>query len=172
MAAFTLAHILISVAGIVSGFVVIFGLLRDRPPDGWTGFFLTTTVLTSVTGFMFPFRRLMPAHVFGVISLGFLALTILARYRFRLHGAWRATYVVSAVMAQYFNVFALVVYLFREVPALKAIAPTQTEAPFVIAQLAVLATFVVLATLGVKRFHDKPLVFSSAPTPRFFDRAP
>ena len=164
MTALTLFHVAISLVGIGSGFVVIFGFLKDRRPHGWTALFLTTTVLTSVTGFLFPFHKFLPSYAIGALSLLILAIAILGRYRFHLNGAWRPIYVVSAVAAQYFNVFVLVAQLFAKVPALKAVAPTQSEPPFAITQLIVLALFVWLGVLAVKRFRGQPAqaAFSSS----------
>ncbi|HWC17555.1 MAG TPA: hypothetical protein VG498_11105 [Terriglobales bacterium] len=153
MATLTAIHVVISLAGIVSGFVVIFGLLGGKQLDRWTAFFLTTTVLTSVTGYFFPVHKLMPSHIVGALSLVALGFAIFARYNRNLTGRWRATYVVTAIVAQYFNVFVLVVQSFLKIPSLKALAPTQSEPPFEIAQGLVLVLFVVLGTLAVKRFR-------------------
>jgi hypothetical protein len=154
LATFTLLHVLISLAGIGSGLVVIVGLISGKRLDDWTALFLITTVLTSLTGFLFPFHELLPSHKIGIISLLVLAIAIYARYGRHMAGAWRRTYVICATLALYFNVFALVVQGFLKVPALKALAPTQTEAPFAVVQLIVLAAFIVLAIFAVKRFHD------------------
>ena len=154
---FTLLHVLISLVGIGSGFIVLYGLLTGKRLDGWTAVFLVTTVLTSLTGFLFPFEHLLPSHVVGVISLVVLAVAILARYGMHLAGAWRGIYVVSAAVALYFNVFVLVVQAFMKMPALKALAPTQKEPPFVAAQLALMALFVVLTIFAVKKFHIPPV---------------
>jgi hypothetical protein len=153
---FTMVHVLLSLAGIGAGFVVVFGLLGGQRLDGWTGLFLATTVATSVTGFLFPAEHLLPSHVIGIISLVVLAVAILARYVFHLDGTWRGAYVVCAVVALYFNVFVLVVQAFLKVTALRAIAPTQKEPPFLIAQLVVLALFVALAAVSPKRFRAEP----------------
>ena len=150
---YTYLHVVISLIGIGSGFVVLLGLLAANPLDGWTAVFLVTTVATSVTGFFFPFEGFKPSYVVGILSMIVLGLAIPARYSFDLAGAWRWIYVVSAMTAQYFNVFVLIVQAFQKVPALKALAPTQREAPFKIAQLAVLVVFVVLGALAVIRFH-------------------
>src|SRR5438132_6595447 len=139
---FTLVHVMVSLVGIVSGFVVVFGLLAGKRLDRWTALFLTSTVVTSVTGFGFPFDHLLPSHKVGIVSLVVLALAILARYRFHLAGAWRGIYVVCAALALYLNVFVAVVQAFLKVPALKALAPTQTESPFLVAQVGVLTLFV------------------------------
>jgi hypothetical protein len=150
---FTLLHVVISLVGIGSGLVVVFGLMSGKRLDGWTALFLLTTVLTSVTGFGFPFDHLSPAHKVGIISLVLLAIAILARYAFHLAGAWRRTYVVTAVISLYLNVFVLVVQGFEKVPALKAMAPTQSEPPFLIAQVIVLVIFIVLAIIAAKKFR-------------------
>jgi len=155
-ATFTFLHVLISLVGIGSGFVVFFGLLGGKRLDGWTALFLVTTVLTSVTGFAFPFDHLLPSHKVGIISLVILALAILARYAFHLAGAWRSTYVVSSALALYLNVFVAVIQAFEKVPALKALAPTQKELPFLVAQLAVLLVFIGLTIFAARRFRLEP----------------
>jgi hypothetical protein len=156
LATYTLLHVLISLVGIGSGLVVMFGLLTGKRLDGWTGLFLVTTVLTSVTGFAFPFDHLLPSHVLGIISLIVLAAAIPARYVFHMNGSWRWIYVICAGMALYLNVFVLVAQTFMKVPALKALAPTQKEPPFLIAQLVVLVIFAALTILATKRFHLGP----------------
>jgi hypothetical protein len=148
---------LISLVGIFTGFVVLFGLLAGKRFDGWTKWFLITTVATSVTGFFFPFHGFTPAYAVGGISLVVLAIAIVARYRLEMAGPWRWIYIVTAMIAFYFNVFVGVVMAFRRVPALHAIAPTQTEPAFAITQLAVLALFVVLAIVATIRFRPQPL---------------
>jgi hypothetical protein len=135
---YTLIHVLISLLGIVAGFVVMFGMFSANPLDEWTKIFLITTVATSVTGFFFPAKKLMPSHIVGIISLIVLALAIYARYYGHLEGSWRWVYVMGAVMAQYLNFFVLIVQSFQKVPSLKALAPTQTEPPFKLAQLVVM----------------------------------
>jgi hypothetical protein len=155
-ATYTLIHVVISLIAIVSGFVVMYGLLTGNRMDGWTARFLIATVLTSVTGFGFPFTHVTPAIKLGVISLVALAIAIFARYTRQLEGAWRTTYVITAAAALYFNVFVLVVQSFEKVPALKVAAPTQKEAPFAVAQIAVLVLFVAMTIFAVKGFRTKP----------------
>ena len=147
LSAFTMFHVVLSLIGIGSGFVVLYG---------WTIVFLTTTVATSVTGFLFPVHHFLPSHAVGILSLIALAIAILARYRFQLAGRWRRTYVITAVIALYFNVFVLIVQLFMKVPSLKEIAPTQSEPPFQMAQLVALLLFCVLAVRAAMRFHSQP----------------
>jgi hypothetical protein len=156
LVAFTLFHVLLSLIGIAAGFVVMYGLLASKRFDGWTKLFLITTAATSVTGFMFPVQRSMPSHALGILSLIALTIAIVARYRFDLAGAWRRTYVVTAVIALYFNVFVLIVQLFEKVPALKAIVPTQSEAPLKMAQLAALSIFAFLGTKAAISFRIDP----------------
>lgn len=153
LATFTLVHVIISLIGIGSGLAVVYGFLTGKRYDSMTAIFLLTTVLTNVSGFGFPFDHLLPSHKVGIISLVLLAIAILARYVFHLAGAWRSTYVVTAAMALYFNCFVLVVQLFEKVSALKALAPTQKEPPFLVAQLLVLAIFIGLTILSAKRFR-------------------
>jgi hypothetical protein len=154
METYTLVHVVISLVALGSGFIVLFGLLTAKPLDGWTAFFLATTVATSVTGFGFPFEHFLPSHAVGILSLLVLALAIVARYPMRLAGRWRSVYVVSALVALYFNVFVAIVQSFLKVPALKALAPTQSEPPFLIAQLVALSVFAALTILAVIRFRD------------------
>ena len=154
LSAFTLLHMIISLAGIGSGFIVLYGLLNSKRLDGWTAIFLTTTVLTSVTGFLFPFEKLLPSHIVGALSLVILAIAIFARYSRHMTGAWRGVYVITAAIALYFNCFVAVVQAFLKVPALHAMAPHGNEPPFLIAQLIVLAIFVWLTYRAAKRFHS------------------
>lgn len=156
LSTFTLVHVLISLVGIASGLLVVYGLIKGERFDGGTAIFLTTTVLTSLTGFMFPFTHLLPSHIVGIISLVALAVAIVARYPLHLAGSWRWIYVVSAMLALYLNVFVLVVQSFRKIPPVHALAPTQKEPPFLIVQLIVLATFVVLGIFAVKGFRAAP----------------
>src|SRR6266705_641486 len=149
---YTIIHTLIGFVAIFIGIVVLFGMLAGNRLDCWTKWFLITAVLTTVTGFFFPFHGFTPAIGLGIISLPFLAVTILARCSRHLAGAWRWIYVIGAVICLYFNLFVLVVQLFEKVPALHAIAPTQTEMPFKLTQLVVLVLSVVLASIAVVRF--------------------
>ena len=153
LSTFTTVHVLISLVGIGSGFAVLLGLFSAKRVNGLTALFLLTTVLTSVTGFGFPFTHLLPSHKIAIISLVVLAIAILARYSFHLVGKWRWIYVVTAMIALYLNLFVLVFQSFEKVPALKAMAPTQSEPPFLVAQLAVMAIFIVLTIFAVKKFH-------------------
>jgi hypothetical protein len=150
----TTVHVVISLVAIASGAVVACGFLAAKRLDFWTASFLMTTVLTSVTGFVFfPIERFTPALGIGVISLIVLAVAILGRYRYHLAGRWRAAYVLGSVAAFYLNVFVLVAQLFQKVPALKDLAPTQSEPPFVVAQLVVLVACVTIGIVGTIRFR-------------------
>jgi hypothetical protein len=153
--AFTVLHTVISLIGIFSGLIVLVAMLRGRG-SAWTGVFLLTTVLTSVTGFMFHSTSFGPPQIVGVISLAALAIAIAALYLGHLAGHWRWMYVVYAVIALYLNVFVGVAQSFDKIPALHALAPTATETPFKVAQLVVLVLFVVLGYRAVKRFHPAP----------------
>jgi hypothetical protein len=152
---FTTFHVVLSLVGIGSGFIVVYGLLASKRLDGWTAVFLTTTVATSVTGFLFPVHQFLPSHAVGIISLIVLAIAILARYRFLLAAGWRRTYVITAVIALYLNVFVLIVQLFMKVSALKALAPTQSEPPFQVTQLGALLFFALLAIRAAMKFHSE-----------------
>jgi len=152
---FTIFHVALSLIGILAGFVVVYGLLTANRLDGWTKVFLWTTVLTSVTGYLFPFHKLLPSHIVGAISLAILALCIYSRYGRKLAGGWNRTYAITAVIALYLNVFVLVAQLFQKVPALRALAPTQSERPFLITQTVVLLAFVVIGMLAATRFRQQ-----------------
>jgi hypothetical protein len=154
MTPFTLFHVVISLVGIVTGLVVMSGMLTQKPLDGWVAVFLATTIGTSVTGFLFPFVQFLPSHGVGIISLLILPVAVAGRYFFHLKGAWSWLYTVSSVTALYLNVFVLIVQLFLKVPALRALAPTQTEPTFALAQGLNLILFVwlgVVVTLRAKR---------------------
>jgi hypothetical protein len=153
LTAFTIFHVLLSLIGIGSGFVVVYGLLASKQFEGWTKWFLWTTILTSVTGFMFPFHQITPGHVIGVLSLIVLALAWLGLYRHQLAGGWRKTYVISSILALYFNVFVLIVQLFEKVPELKELAPTQSEPPFQVTQLVTLLLFAIVGIRATMKFH-------------------
>jgi hypothetical protein len=154
MALYTLVHVVISLIGIISGLVVLGGLLSNKALGGWTGLFLLTTIATNVTGYGFPVDRVLPSHIVGAISLVALAIAVLARYRRRLAGGWRKAYVITAVLSLYLNVFVLIVQTFQKVPALRELAPTQSEPPFAISQLIVLVMFVVLGYSAVVSFRE------------------
>ena len=163
LSTFTLLHVILSLAGIGAGFIVVYGLLNRKRLDGWTAIFLATTVLTSATGFLFPFEKVLPAHVLGVLSLIVLAIAIWARYGGRLEGSSRWTYVVTAALALYFNCFVAVVQAFEKIPALKVLAPTQKEPPFLVAQLVLLALFIWMTLAATKRFRlESPLLRRTA----------
>jgi hypothetical protein len=151
MTAYTLVHVVLSLVGIASGLVVLLGLLAGKRHNASTAVFLATTAATSLTGYGFPFDHLLPSHIVGAISLVVLAFAIYARYARRLGGSWRIVYVIGAITALYLNVFVLVVQSFMKVPVLHELAPTQSEPPFALAQLAVLVLFIVLGTLAVRR---------------------
>jgi len=157
LSAFTAFHVALSLIGIASGFVVLYGLLQAKQSAGWTKLFLTTTIATSVTGFFFPFHGFTPADGVGIVSLIVLALAVLALYRFGLAGGWRRTYVITCVIALYLNFFVLIVQSFQKIPALNALAPTQSEPPFQITQLVALLAFIALGIRATMKFRAEPL---------------
>ena len=159
---FTSVHVALSLVGIFAGFVVLFGMFGSKKLDGWTALFLATTVLTSVTGFPFPREHILPSHIVGVISLVVLAIAIFALYSRHLAGPWRWIYVVGAVVALYLNVFVGVVQSFLKVPALNALAPTQSEPPFLIAQSVVLLIFIAFAVVALRSFHPRTAALAMA----------
>jgi len=155
LANFTLLHVLISLVGIATGLVVVFGMVTSRSLGGWTALFLGSTILTSVTGFLFPFERVLPSHGFGVISLALLAIAVVARYVYRLAGAARWIYVVTAVTALYLNAFVGVVQTFLKISFFNTLAPTQTELPFFVGQGITLLAFAALGFFAVRAFRPR-----------------
>jgi hypothetical protein len=152
---FTIVHTVLSLIGILAGIVILFGMFGSNRLPGWTAVFLATTVLTCVTGFFFPRDHILPSHIVGIITLVVLAIAIVAVYVYRLAGPWRWIYVVSAVVSLYLNTFVAVVQAFLKVPFVNALAPTQAEPPFAIAQGIVLVLFVVLGIVAVRSFHPR-----------------
>ncbi|PSH68052.1 hypothetical protein CU102_15960 [Phyllobacterium brassicacearum] len=156
MTPFTAFHVILSLIGIVSGLIVLAGLLAADRKAGWTIIFLITTIGTSVTGFLFPYAGFTPAIGVGIISMIFLIAAVVALYVYRLAGAWRWIYVVSAVVSLYLNAFVLVVQAFQKIPALNALAPTGSEPPFAIVEGTVLVLFMIAGFLSLRRFHPLP----------------
>lgn len=152
---FTQVHVLISLIALVTGAVVLLGMLTGHHARYWVQSFLVTTIATSVTGFMFH-SKFGPAHVIGVISLVVLAVALAALYAFQLQGRWRRVYVVSATIALYLNTFVAVVQTFQKVAFFHSLAPTQAEPPFAIAQGIVLLAFIALGVIAAKRFRVAP----------------
>ncbi|MBY0506919.1 MAG: hypothetical protein K2X03_23580 [Bryobacteraceae bacterium] len=146
LTAFTLFHVVLSLIGIGAGFVFVRDLLLSRIRSVWTNLYLYSTIATSATGFLFPADHITPAHILGLVSLAVLALAVRARGK----ADWRRTYVVTTILALYLNVFVLVVQLFLKVPPLHALAPTQTELPFQLAQGAVLLLFCAVGFRALK----------------------
>jgi hypothetical protein len=153
MSAFTTLHVIISLVAIVLGLVWVADLLRGRQSSLIVGLFLLTTILTSVTGFMFPASAVTPAHIVGGISLVALAVAVLGLYTFGLRGVWRPVYLVTAVLSLYLNIFVGVVQAFQKIGPLAALAPTQSETPFVIAQTIVLILAIIVGWLALRRFR-------------------
>jgi len=153
---YTIIHTLISLVAIFTGFVVLLGLLAGNRVDRWTKWFLISAVATTITGFFFPFHGITPAIKVGIISSVVLLITIYARYAKHLAGAWRGIYVVGASLALYFNAFVGIVQSFEKIPALTAMAPTQSEPPFKLTQFVVLLVSALLAIIAAIRFHTEP----------------
>lgn len=141
MTPFTLFHVVLSLIGIVAGFVALAGWLGGQLRAGWTAVFLAATIATSLTGFLFPFSAFTPAIGFGILSMVVLAVAVVALYRRNLAGRWRPAFFVSAAIALYLNTFVLIVQAFQKVGPLNALAPTGTEAPFAVAQGLLLVAF-------------------------------
>jgi hypothetical protein len=156
LSTFTMVHVVISLIGILSGLIVLYAMLTSRDLMFWTALFLSATVLTSVTGFLFPIHQLLPSRIVGGISIVALAMALYALYARHLAGHWRWIYVSGALLALYLNMFVGVAQSFQKVTFLQPLAPTQSELPFVIAQAGLLAAFVALGYLAITRFY--PLV--------------
>ena len=155
LSTFTLVHVIISLIGIVSGFIVLFGLFGSHRLPGMTALFLLTTILTSVTGFLFPFDKLLPSHMVGIVSLIVLAIACFALYVMKLSGPWRWIYTLTAMIALYLNVFVLVIQSFLKIGPLHALAPSvpPSEPPFAVVQGVVLVFFVIAIIGAVRRFR-------------------
>ena len=158
LSTFTTAHVIISLIAIVSGIIVMFGLLGSKRMPGMTAIFLLFRILTSATGFLFPFEKLLPSHMIGILSLVLLAIACIALYGMNLSAAWRSVYVVTAMTSLYLNVFVLIIQAFLKVPALHALAPSvpPSEPPFAVIQGIVLVFFVIVIIGAVRRFRPVP----------------
>ena len=158
LSTFVLVHVIISLVGIAAGFIVMFGMLASNRMPGLTAIFLLLTILTSATGFLIPplvSEKLLPSHMIGVLSLILLAIACYALYGQKLSGSWRWIYVLTALLAQYFNVFVLGIQSFLKVGPLHALAPSvpPSEPPFAIAQGIVLVFFIIVIIGAIRRFH-------------------
>ncbi len=153
---FTIIHVIISLLAIASGIVVLIGMLGSRRMQGWTAFFLVTTILTSVTGFLFPIHGFTPGLGTGIVSSILLAFALYALYGKHLGGAWRWIYVACAVSALYLNVLVLIVQSFQKLPKLQVLAPTQSEPPFLIAQTVALTIFLIFGVAAALKFRPAP----------------
>src|ERR1700751_2267538 len=112
LSAFTTLHVVISLIAIVAGLIVMFGMLGSTRPGGLTAIFLLFTILTSVTGFMFPFNGITPGILIGILSMVLLAIACIALYANHLAGVWRPIYVLTALISLYLNEFVLVIQSF------------------------------------------------------------
>ena len=159
LSTFTAFHVIISLIAIVSGLIVMFGLLGSNRRPSLTAMFLLFTILTSATGFLFPFDKLLPSHMIGIVSLLLLAIACIALYVMKLSGAWRWIYVLTAMIALYLNVFVLVIQSFLKLAPLHALAPSipPSESPFAVAQGIVLLFFVVVIIGAVRQFRPAPV---------------
>ena len=155
---FTLFHVVISLIAIVTGLIVVYGLLTAKRLAGTTALFVVTTAATSITGYFFHREHILPSHIVGAIALVVLVVTVLALYSFRLRAGWRVVYVVGATLSVYFNVFVLVAQAFLKIGPLHALAPTGSESPFAVAQAVVLLVFVAIGVMAVRRFRPMALL--------------
>jgi hypothetical protein len=156
-------HTTLSVIALLAGFVVVWDLLKSNPPDAWTPTFLVSSIATSATGFAFlPITKILPSHVVGALSLLVLLLALVAAYVFHNRGPWRAVYAVSLVIAQFFNVFVAIAQAFAKVPQLRALAPTQSEPPFAIAEGLAVVAFIVIAILAARSYRYEPMMKNAA----------
>jgi hypothetical protein len=155
----TAIHTLISFVAIGTGIVAIAGLFRSEATEPWTAVFLITAVLTTATGFLFPFLGPTPAFLVGIVAGAVLLVLLLARYAFHLRGWWRAVYAAAMVISLYFLVFVLIAQALQKLPPLNALAPTGSEPPFTIAQLICLAAF---AWIGYRAVRHARMMATAA----------
>jgi hypothetical protein len=155
LSTFTMLHVIISLIGVVSGLVVLSGLLGSKVMPSWTALFLVTTILTNATGFLFPLDKLLPSHIIAIISLVLLAIACIALYGMKLAGAWRWIFTLTALIALYLNVFVLVIQSFLKISPLHALAPSvpPSEPPFAVVQGIILVFFVIAIIGAVRRFR-------------------
>lgn len=146
-------HTIVSLVAIVAGIIVVARMLAGSLPALWTELFLATAVITSATGFLFPFTQVLPSHVVGAVALVVLAATLLAQYVFHFSGPWRAIYAIGLVASLYFLLFVLIAQAFNKIGALHRLAPTQSEAPFAVAQVVLLALMVWIGLKALRAFH-------------------
>ncbi|MBR0797661.1 hypothetical protein JQ615_19950 [Bradyrhizobium jicamae] len=163
LATFTLVHVIISLIGVAVGLIVMFGLLGSNPMPALTAIFLLFTILTNATGFLFPFTHLLPSHMIAILSLVLLAIACIALYAMQLAGAWRAIYVVTAMISLYLNIFVLIIQSFLKIPSLQALAPAVPPNPpsgpvFAVVQGIVLVFFVLVIIGAWRRF--RPMAFA------------
>ena len=155
---FTALHVAISLIAIAAGLIALPAFARGLILSRTTGIFLWTTLLTSLTGVLFPIVAFTPALGFGILSTLILVATFWAWYGRKLVGRAATIYVVTATLALYLNLFVLVVQSFLKVPALNALAPNGTEPPFAIAQGALLIAMVGLGYLTFKAARRRTAV--------------
>jgi hypothetical protein len=158
VANFTVLHVIISMIAIFSGFIVVGGMFSNAGLAGWTAFFLLMTILTNVTGFMFPIAGFTPALAVGTLSTLLLLVAVYAVYKERLRGSWRTVYVVTASIGLYLNVFVLIAQSFQKVSFLQPLAPHGNEPPFAIAQAVTLVAFLLLGWMALRKFHPTRVV--------------
>jgi hypothetical protein len=158
LAAFTFVHVALSLIGIVTGAIVLAGMLSRQSKDQWTSWFLWTTLATSVTGFLFPFHGFLPSHGIGILSLIALAVAIPARPA----SHKRRTYAISAVAALYLNVFVLIAQIFQKTPFLRELPPDQGQVAFGATQAVVLVAFIGLGIRAAARAGGASLMASPA----------
>jgi hypothetical protein len=152
----TLTHVLLALIAIGTGVAVLSGLLAGQLRISWTVHFFRCALATSVTGFFFPFHHLLPSHYMSMASVYVAGVAILAWCKFHLAGAWRSIFAISTTIVLYLNVVVAVTQVFRHVSLLQSLAPTLSELPFLVVQLSLMALFVVLGPVAVKRFSDRP----------------
>jgi hypothetical protein len=157
MTLYTFIHVIISLIGIATGLIVVIGMLFSKRLDALTAIFLTTTLATNITGFFFPFHGFKPSYGVGALSTILLIVAIVARYRHALQGRWNMLYIITAIIALYLNVFVLIIQSFEKIPALHAMAPTQSEAPFKDTQTLTIFIFIILGLAAVRITRTKPL---------------
>jgi len=162
LSAFTTFHVILSLVAMLAGIVVLLGMLAGVQLGFWSALFLATAILTSATGYLFPTSTLLPSQIVGAISLFALAIATWAIYVGHLRDSSRWLYVISVTFALYLDVFVGVVQSFQKLAFLRPLAPTQSEPPFIVAQVAVLVIFIAVGFFAIRRFHPRVMRFSTS----------
>ena len=145
-------HVVLSLLQIPVGLYLALELCRGRAPAATTLLFFALAALTSLTGFPLPPFGFDPPRAIGILTLLLLAASAFAFYSRGAIGLWRPVFVIGSIAALYLDIFVAIVQAFQKLPAFQRLAPTQSEPPFVILQVAALALCIVIGFYAVRRF--------------------